>query len=487
MKSTCLFDLAREKEEKGLGIAILTVIGRKGVTPRRSARMIVFSDGSFSGTVGGGEAERMAIRDALALIKTGVSEIRNYRVSHGGEISIMIDVVSRKKSVYIFGSGHVAKALEEAFAFIGFEIHTVDAFFGNGEKRFMASYADENTAIIFTDHQNRDLFLDEAEKSDAFYIGAVGSRAKVMKKERIYSPTGLDILSDTPEEVAISITAEVVAALNRKRGVSYREEKKRLIIVRGAGDLATAVIIRLRNAGYNVLALEVEKPSVIRRTVSFAEAVYEWIAEVEGVRARKVDSVSEVFSSFDEGFVPVLVDADAKAVEALRPEVVIDAIIAKRNLGTRIDDAPLTVALGPGFEAGSDVDYVVETKRGHNLARIIRRGKAEENTGIPGVIEGYGKERVIHSPADGKIRNARQIGDIVRKGDVIAYVSDVPVMASIDGMVRGLIHDGYDCCKGLKIADIDPRGDKAEYMSISDKARAVSGSVLEIVDSHYNC
>ena len=309
----------------------------------------------------------------------------------------------------------------------------------------------------------------------------------VSTDERTFIPSGLDIGAESPEEVAVSIASEIVASLNKRRGISIKEERRRFIIVRGAGDLATAVIIRLKRAGYNVLALETGRPSVIRRTVSLAEAVYEGRAAVEGQEAVLIDSISSVFPSFDEGLIPILIDEKGDSIKVLRPTVVVDAIIAKRNLGTGIDDAPLTIALGPGFTAGVDVDVVIETKRGHALGRIIKSGSAIENTGVPGLIEGYGRERVIHSPSDGAIRNVRKIGDIVEKDEIIAYVGDVAVKAGIGGMLRGLIRDGYECTKGLKIADIDPRGERAEYRTMSDKARSISGAVLEVVDSFFSC
>ena len=253
-----------------------------------------------------------------------------------------------------------------------------------------------------------------------------------------------------------------------------------LIIIRGAGDLATAVAIRLHNSGFRVVCLEVAKPTVIRRTVSFAQAVFEGQACVEGVHARLV-SIDDIEKAFSEDFVPVLIDPAGDAIRILHPAVLIDAIIAKRNLGTSRDMAPFTVALGPGFVAGEDVDCVVETARGHNLARLIYSGSAAPNTGIPGNIEGFTSERVIHSPCSGTFRSVKNIGDIVAKGDVIAEVDGMPVCATIDGMIRGLLHDGLDVPEHFKIADIDPRGSRADYLTCSDKARALGGAVLEAV------
>ncbi len=488
MKSTYLFENAEEKEKKGLGFAIVTLIEKSGVSPRRSTRMIVYSDGSTSGTLGGGDAERQAAKDALLLIKEGKSEKRRYNVHQGGDVVLMFDTVERKKDVFIFGSGHFALALKDVFEYLKFRIHMIDAFYGEAEKEFKSEDADENSACIFTDHQNREKFFNEAERSRAFYIGCLSSRSRKVDlfDRRIYIPSGLDINSDTPEQVAICIAGEVFAAFNKKAGRSMRDERERLVIVRGAGDLATATIIRLKRAGYHVLALETAEPSSIRRTVSLSEAVYDKSATVEKEKAVLIDSAEDAFSAFDDGLIPILIDEKGEAIKKLRPTVVVDAIIAKKNLGTKIDDAELTIALGPGFHASRDVDFVIETQRGHNLGKVISSGEAAPNSGKPGIIEGFGEERVIHSPEDGKIRHFFSIGDIVRKGEIIARVGETDVPASIDGMLRGLIREGYECKKGLKIADIDPRGARAEYLTMSDKARAISGSVLEVVDSFFS-
>ena len=253
-----------------------------------------------------------------------------------------------------------------------------------------------------------------------------------------------------------------------------------LIAVRGAGDLATAVAIALFRSGFRVVCLETAKPTVIRRTVSFAQAVFDGQACVEGVEARLCKS-GEAENVMASGVVPVIVDPEGAFIRRFGPSVVVDAIIAKRNLGTSMDMAPFTVALGPGFSAGTDVDCVIETARGHNLARLIYSGSATPNTGIPGNIGGYTIERVIHSPCAGVFRGTRHIGDIVKKGDVIAFVGDAEVRATIDGMLRGLLHDGLTVPEHFKIADIDPRGEKADYLTCSDKARALGGAVLQAV------
>ena len=257
---------------------------------------------------------------------------------------------------------------------------------------------------------------------------------------------------------------------------------KTKLIVRGGGDLASGVIHRLYRCGYQVLVLECERPSAIRRKVSFGEAVYDGTSSVEGVTGRLITDLSECQNVWDNGEIPILVDESGEAAKELKPDALIDAILAKRNLGTAREMAPLTVGLGPEFEAGKDVDFVIETQRGHDLARIISTGPATPNTGVPGIIAGYGKERVIHSPAAGVMHNCSQIGDIVEKGQIIAMVDETPVYASLTGVLRGIIRDGYRVPKGMKIADIDPRKEqKKNCNTISDKARCIAGSVVEVL------
>lgn len=301
-------------------------------------------------------------------------------------------------------------------------------------------------------------------------------------------------------------------------------KKNLLIICRGAGDLATGIIHRLHRAGHRVIALETDYPAAIRRQVSFCEAVYDGSAAVEGVTARLVPAladaetdtetcsgindtpaahiVSEKWDSsaieavLEAGEVPLLIDPKGESIALLKPDIVVDAIIAKKNLGTTINMAPLVLGVGPGFTAGQDVHLVIESMRGHNLARIITDGMAQPNTGVPGNIAGFTSERVIHAPAAGYIHDVRKIGDIVQKGDEIARIYPdkesydnalseyVPVNATITGIIRGLIREGYYFRKGFKIADIDPReSELTNCFTISDKARSIAGSVLEAVSA----
>lgn len=261
---------------------------------------------------------------------------------------------------------------------------------------------------------------------------------------------------------------------------------KDLIIVRGGGDLATGTIYKLFKCGFPVLILETQNPSAIRRNVAFSEAVYEGQQTVENVTCFCADSVSHAQALLQEGKLTILIDPKGTAISELQPMAVVDAILAKKNLGTHRQMAPITVALGPGFEAGIDVDAVIETNRGHNLGRVLWHGYAALNTGIPGIIGGFGKERVLYSPAAGTMKNICKITDTVRKGDIIAEVETengmIPIVATLDGLLRGLIRDGYPVTKGFKIADIDPRMEEYQNcFTISDKSRCIAGGVVEAI------
>lgn len=261
---------------------------------------------------------------------------------------------------------------------------------------------------------------------------------------------------------------------------------KDLIIVRGGGDLATGTIYKLKKSGFPVLILETRAPSAIRRNVAFCEAVYQGAQTVEDMTCYFAESLEQAEVLLQEGKLAVLVDPMGESINRLKPLAVVDAILAKKNLGTNRDMAPITVALGPGFTAGVDVDAVVETKRGHHLGRVLWSGSAAANTGIPGTIAGYGRERVIHSPAKGILRNVKKITDTVSKGETVALVETekgtVAVEATLTGILRGLIRDGYPVKVGFKIADIDPRAEElSNCFTISDKARCIAGGVLEAI------
>lgn len=250
------------------------------------------------------------------------------------------------------------------------------------------------------------------------------------------------------------------------------------IVVRGGGDIATGVVQKFFRAGFHVIILETAEPTAIRRSVALCEAVYEGSAKVEDVVCRKADVLGEIDSILGAGCVPLLIDPAAQTLSDIKPMAVIDAILAKRNLGTNMDMAEVTIALGPGFCAGSDVHAVIETMRGHDLGRLILEGYAKPDTGIPGEIGGKSAERVLRAPEAGTVLCKKQIGDTVAKGDVVFAVGENEVRAPFTGLLRGMIRDGLAIHKGMKAADIDPRTD-VDWRTISDKARCLGGAALE--------
>lgn len=264
--------------------------------------------------------------------------------------------------------------------------------------------------------------------------------------------------------------------------MSVCDLSERIIAIKGAGDMASGVAVRLRKAGFlKILMLEVPRPMAVRRKVTFCEAVYETQTLVEGIRGVMVSEVAELDSVWKAGNIAVVVDSQWSCLKQIQPDVLVDAILAKRNLGTTKDDARLVIGLGPGFTAGSDVHRVVETKRGHDLGRVIEAGSAIANTGVPGVVNGYSTERVLRSPADGLFSINCLIGDMVKAGDVVGSVAGENVYAEIDGVMRGLIRPECKVKQGMKIGDIDPRADREKCYTVSDKARAVGGGVLEAI------
>lgn len=259
-----------------------------------------------------------------------------------------------------------------------------------------------------------------------------------------------------------------------------------VVLIRGAGELASGVAHRLYSCHFRLCLTEIDQPQAVRRMVSFCEAVYEGEKKVQGVTARLVHSLDEITLAWKEDKIPLLVDPKAEIRNALKPDVLVDAILAKRNLGTSIKDASLVIGLGPGFTAGKDAHAVIETNRGHNLGRMILTGEAEPNTGIPGEIAGFSAERVFRAPRTGKFMNVKKIGDYVQAGDVVATVEAEPVKALIHGVLRGLLRDGTEVYEGMKAGDIDPRAKTENCYTISDKARAIGGGVLEAILYHFN-
>jgi len=252
-----------------------------------------------------------------------------------------------------------------------------------------------------------------------------------------------------------------------------------MALIRGAGDLASGVAVRLYRAGFAIIMTEIAAPTPVRRSVAFADAVYCGAVEVEGIQGVSVAGPGEARRVMADGAVAVVVDAEAAIVRKLRPLVLVDAIMAKRNLGTRISDAPVVIALGPGFVAGRDVHAVIETKRGHTLGRVIREGEALPNTGVPGEVGGHTEERLLRAPCDGEWRALTSIGDSVGSGELVGSVAGVDVRTRVGGAVRGLLHSGLEVTEGFKLGDVDPRAAPDACTLVSDKALAVGGGALE--------
>ena len=254
-----------------------------------------------------------------------------------------------------------------------------------------------------------------------------------------------------------------------------------LILIRGAGDIATGIALRLHRAGMQVVMTDLPAPTAIRRPVCVSPAILHGETEVEGVRALRADSPEQALSLLAQGAVPVLPDPDCLCREQLHPDALVDAILAKKNLGTRITDAPVVVGIGPGFTAGEDCHAVVETMRGHTLGRVIYEGSALPNTNIPGLIGGYAGERVLRAPADGIFRQLLDIGAEVQPGDVAGEVDGTPMACTIGGVLRGILPDGTPVHKGMKSGDVDPRCRPEYCTTASDKALAVGGGALEAI------
>ena len=434
----------------------------------------------------------------------------------GGHLTIHLEPGELKPRLLLVGGGHVSLALARAAVPLGFrvavaddrpELVTAERFPMASElhvrtvfrEALEGSETDDRTAVLIAtaSHTSDEVALRHYLDKPSAYLGMLGSRRKVrvilsrlaeggVPEEalaRVRTPVGLDIGAQTPEEIAVSILGEILALRAGRDGGPLAGREGDLVVVRGAGDLATGVIVRLVRAGFRVVALESERPTAIRRTVALSEAVYEGTAEVEGVRARRAEGLAEIRAALAEGLVPVAVDPEAALVPVLRPAALVDAILAKRNLGTRIGMAPAVIALGPGFTAGEDVNAVVETARGHDLGRVILKGTAAPNTGLPGEVGGKSAERVVHAPEAGVILAVRSIGDEIREGEPLLLVETkggrVAVPSPLDGIMRGLIRPGIQVAKGDKIADVDPRGRPEYCRTVSDKALAVAGGVLE--------
>lgn len=253
------------------------------------------------------------------------------------------------------------------------------------------------------------------------------------------------------------------------------------VLIKGAGDLATGIAYRLSKCGFEIVMTETAVPTTVRRTVAFSQAVYDSECVVEGMKAVLVHNMAEIEKAHAEKAIPVIVDEKAAIIDEYHPDILVDAIIAKRNLGTSIDRAKLVIGVGPGFTAGVDCHYVVETKRGHYLGKVITEGSAIPNTGVPGMINGYAAERIIRALAEGEFSPIHHIGDTVEKGEIVATAGGTDIPALMPGIIRGMLQEGVHVVPGMKCGDIDARCEYEYCFQISDKARSIGGGVLEAI------
>ncbi|GAB1431830.1 selenium-dependent molybdenum cofactor biosynthesis protein YqeB [Spirochaetota bacterium] len=523
-----LFAKAAELAAANIPFAIATIIEASGSTPRDKAKILVTSSG-LTGTIGGGAVELAVIeeaRRAIAMDKPVMLDYtldnkpgsQNLQMECGGSMRIYVEVFGSRPRILIIGAGHVGQAIAKAAKAIDYQVAIVDdrPDYATSERLLYADelYVDEKLdnamaaapiygrdciVVATPSHRSDEEALRHYIGAEYLYLGVLGSRRKVAvmfsrmladgipeeQLGRVKAPIGLDLGAETPEEIAVSVLSEIMTVVSGKDGAPLAGKKPALIVVRGAGDIATGVIVRLKAAGFRVAALEIARPTAIRRTVALCEAVYDGESKVEGVLAKRVASLEETRSELDNGAVPILVDPDSRYLPALAPLALVDATLSKHNSGIKRGMAPIVIGLGPGFEAGADVDAVIETQRGHDLGRVILNGRAADNTGVPGEIGGKSIERVIKASAAGVTESIAKIGELVQAGDPVIGIRGpeglTELRSSIAGVVRGAIRPGLEVPLGMKIADVDPRGCTDNCYSVSDKARAIGGAVLEAI------
>jgi len=520
-----LFDAASDLVEHGTSAAMLTVVDTEGSAPRDvGTRMLVTADEEY-GTIGGGTVEGLAIEAAREVLRGDAEPgVRTYELEPGGntgmvcggQMDVFVDRIRGRARLYVAGAGHIGQELAPAAVRLGYDVTVVDDReeyadpdrFPDEVELIHGGYSDvladqpmsvESAVTVATrsgtfDQQAVAAGLD----GGAGYVGLVASDRKTdhvldsLAEEgyarrdlaTVRAPVGLDLGGGAPEDIALAILAEI--QMDRHGASGARSTKLALddlAVVRGGGDLGSGVVYRLHRAGYPVVVTEVENPTVVRREVAFASAVYDSEITVEGVRGRHAADVDEAVSVLDDGDVPVLVDPQATVADELDAAVLVDAIMAKgkTDTGTRRGDAEVVVGLGPGFVAGEDVDAVVETDRGHQLGRVLYEGTASDYDGVPGERNGYTHERVLRAPTAGTWETSAAIGDLVPAGEVVGYVDDRPVATEIDGLIRGFVRDGLEVGEGAKLGDVDPRGGSVDHEMISDKALSLGGGVLEAV------
>ncbi|WP_306061762.1 selenium-dependent molybdenum cofactor biosynthesis protein YqeB [Natronococcus wangiae] len=519
-----LFDRVDVLVKQGRPATMLTVVDKNGSAPRDvGAKMLVTEEDEY-GTIGGGTVESLAIDEAREILRGDAEPgVRTYELRPGGNtgmvcggsMDVFIDRIRGRSRLYVAGGGHIAVELAAIGDRLGYDITVVD------DREGYAS-PDRFPAGTDTIHGDYDEALSElpmtsetavavATRSGTFdqqavaaaldggagYVGVVASEDKAAhifdslledgysRRDlvRVRSPVGLDLGGGGPEDVALSILAEMHRDRHGVTGErATRHDHEDLVVLRGGGDLGTGVGYRLHQAGFPVIVTEVARPTVVRREVAFATAMYEETVTVQGVTGQRVHDVDDALAVLADDAVPVLEDPNAAVIDELEPGAVVDAIMAKgkTDTGTRKDLADVVVGLGPGFEAGENVDAVVETDRGHELGRVIYDGKPSPYDGEPGERRGYTHERVLRAPSEGSWSPSVEIGEVVEADATVGYVDDDPVVTEIGGLVRGLVHDGVSVSPNAKLGDIDPR-EAVDYTKISDKALCLGGGVLEAV------
>ncbi len=420
-----IFAKAAELGAANIPFALATIVASSGSTPRGKAKMIVLADGSSFGTVGGGIVEARVIDEAKKAIDFDRPIMLDYALDRGpgehsldmecgGSMQVYLEVFGAKPRLVIAGGGHVGLAIARLASSVGFRIVIVDDRPGyvtperfpmatelyvreSMDEALVAVPVDRQSCVVIATHASDERALRSFVARDCAYLGFLGSRRKARvlldkaraegvpaaRLERVRAPIGLDLGAETPEEIAVSVVAEIMAAMAGRDAAPLSGRNGDLVVLRGGGGLATACALRLRAAGFRVAILEIEKPTAILRGVALCEAVYEGEARVEGVSARKAETLAEAQTLLAEGVIPILVDPECAYLEALAPYALVDATLAQRNDCLRRGMAPAVIGLGPGFEAGGDVDAVIETRRGHDLGRVLLSGEAAPDSGEP--------------------------------------------------------------------------------------------------------
>ena len=506
-------------------VALATIVETRRSVPRHAgSKMLIRPDGRCSGSVGGGEMEARVVAEARAALADGRPRLLCYELLDpsrgdpgvcGGEVTVYIEPHVPEPTVLVVGCGHIGREVTALAHWTGLRVVATDdradmitpdllpdadvLIPGPVEDAIAAVQPGQTHAVVVTRNMRVDLdVLPPLLAAGMRSVGVIGSsrrwqatREQLLERGvqagdlgRVRAPIGLDLSAETPREIALSIVAEIVAlqragleaGRDARAPVGPRSCADSLVLLRGGGDLATGVAWRLTRAGFPVVVCELARPLTVRRTVALSTAVTDGSVDIEGMVGVRA-TVSEALELTGRGMVPVLI---APELPPLTAPVIVDARMAKRVLDTTITDAPLVVALGPGYTVGRDCHAVVETMRGPHLGRVLWSGSAAADTGTPAEMAGRGGERVLRAPADGVVHWKARIGDVADAGAVLGTVGGHEVTSPFAGLIRGLIADGTEVPAGLKVGDVDPRAD-ADWRQISDKALCVGGGVLEAV------